>query len=48
MLDTNDALRADGKLPATYTNLLLGITKASLSTDSVHQLRRRSRKRPVC
>ena len=34
MLDTNDALRADGKLPATYTNLLLGITKASLSTDS--------------
>ena len=34
MLDTNDALRADSKLPATYTNLLLGITKASLSTDS--------------
>ncbi|WP_028601742.1 DNA-directed RNA polymerase subunit beta' [Ottowia thiooxydans] len=34
MLDTNDALRADGKLAATYTNLLLGITKASLSTDS--------------
>ena len=34
MLDTNDALRAEGKLPATYTNLLLGITKASLSTDS--------------
>ena len=34
MLNTNDALRADGKLPATYTNLLLGITKASLSTDS--------------
>ena len=34
MLDTNDALRADGKIPATYTNLLLGITKASLSTDS--------------
>jgi DNA-directed RNA polymerase subunit beta' len=34
LLDTNDALRADGKLPATYTNLLLGITKASLSTDS--------------
>ncbi|MDO5693058.1 MAG: DNA-directed RNA polymerase subunit beta' [Pseudomonadota bacterium] len=34
MLDTNDALRADGKVPATYTNLLLGITKASLSTDS--------------
>ena len=34
MLDTNDALRADGKVPATYTNVLLGITKASLSTDS--------------
>jgi DNA-directed RNA polymerase subunit beta' len=34
MLDKNDALRAAGKLPVTYTNLLLGITKASLSTDS--------------
>lgn len=34
MLDTNDALRGDGKIPATYSNLLLGITKASLSTDS--------------
>jgi DNA-directed RNA polymerase subunit beta' len=34
MLNTNDALRKDGKIPATYTNLLLGITKASLSTDS--------------
>ena len=34
MLDTNDALRDAGKLPATYSNLLLGITKASLSTDS--------------
>ncbi len=34
ILNTNDALRAEGKLPATYTNLLLGITKASLSTDS--------------
>ena len=34
MLNTNDALQAAGKLPATYTNLLLGITKASLSTDS--------------
>jgi DNA-directed RNA polymerase subunit beta' len=34
LLDTNDALRAEGKVPATYTNLLLGITKASLSTDS--------------
>jgi DNA-directed RNA polymerase subunit beta' len=34
MLNTNDALRAEGKFPATFTNLLLGITKASLSTDS--------------
>jgi DNA-directed RNA polymerase subunit beta' len=34
ILDTNDALRADGKIPATFSNLLLGITKASLSTDS--------------
>ncbi|MEN9670801.1 MAG: DNA-directed polymerase subunit beta, partial [Pseudomonadota bacterium] len=34
MLNTNDALRAEGKLPATFSNVLLGITKASLSTDS--------------
>jgi DNA-directed RNA polymerase subunit beta' len=34
MLNTNDALRAAEKIPATFTNLLLGITKASLSTDS--------------
>jgi len=34
MLNTNDALRAEDKVPATFTNLLLGITKASLSTDS--------------
>jgi DNA-directed RNA polymerase subunit beta' len=34
LLDANDALRAEGKIPATFTNLLLGITKASLSTDS--------------
>ena len=34
MLNTNDALRAGGKIPVTFTNLLLGITKASLSTDS--------------
>jgi len=30
----NDALRADGKEEAKYDNVLLGITKASLSTDS--------------
>ncbi|MEB2349770.1 MAG: DNA-directed RNA polymerase subunit beta', partial [Comamonadaceae bacterium] len=34
VLNTNEALQKDGKIPATYTNLLLGITKASLSTDS--------------
>jgi DNA-directed RNA polymerase subunit beta' len=34
MLNTNDALQREGKIPATFSNLLLGITKASLSTDS--------------
>jgi len=34
ILNTNDALRAEGKIPAVYSNVLLGITKASLSTDS--------------
>ncbi len=34
ILNTNDALRAEGKTSATYANILLGITKASLSTDS--------------
>ena len=34
LLGTNDKLRADGKLPATHADILLGITKASLSTDS--------------
>ncbi len=34
LLDTNDKLRADGKMPATHADVLLGITKASLSTDS--------------
>jgi len=34
ILNTNDALRAEDKIPATYSNVLLGITKASLSTDS--------------
>ena len=34
ILNTNDALRAEGKMPAVYSNVLLGITKASLSTDS--------------
>ena len=34
ILQVNDELRAKEKLPATYHDLLLGITKASLSTDS--------------
>ncbi|MBS1188102.1 MAG: DNA-directed polymerase subunit beta [Burkholderiaceae bacterium] len=34
LLDENDRVIAQGKLPATYDNVLLGITKASLSTDS--------------
>ncbi|ROZ79386.1 DNA-directed RNA polymerase subunit beta' [Ramlibacter sp. WS9] len=34
ILDTTDALRGDGKIAPTWSNLLLGITKASLSTDS--------------
>ena len=32
--DTNEELVREGKQPAKYTQLLLGITKASLSTDS--------------
>jgi len=34
LLDTNDRLRAEGKITATHVDVLLGITKASLSTDS--------------
>jgi len=34
LLNENDRAVADGKRPATYDNILLGITKASLSTDS--------------
>jgi len=34
LLDENDSVIADGKRPATFENVLLGITKASLSTDS--------------
>ena len=34
MLDENDRVIAEGKTPAKYNNVLLGITKASLSTDS--------------
>ncbi len=34
LLDENDRVNKAGGIPATYENILLGITKASLSTDS--------------
>ncbi len=34
LLDQNDRVNGENKIPATYENILLGITKASLSTDS--------------
>jgi len=34
ILDENDKVMAEGRAPATYEHVLLGITKASLSTDS--------------
>ncbi|GMU72901.1 MAG: DNA-directed RNA polymerase subunit beta' [Burkholderiales bacterium] len=34
LLDENDRVTAEGKQPATFEYMLLGITKASLSTDS--------------
>jgi DNA-directed RNA polymerase subunit beta' len=34
LLEENDRVVAENKIPATYENVLLGITKASLSTDS--------------
>jgi len=34
LLAENDRVLAEGKLPATFEHMLLGITKASLSTDS--------------
>ncbi|WP_458232559.1 DNA-directed RNA polymerase subunit beta' [Roseateles sp. P5_E8] len=34
LLDTNDRMRKEGKLIAVHADVLLGITKASLSTDS--------------
>jgi DNA-directed RNA polymerase subunit beta' len=34
VLEENDRVTAEGKQPATYEHMLLGITKASLSTDS--------------
>jgi DNA-directed RNA polymerase subunit beta' len=34
VLETNKELEAEGKDPATFTNLLLGITKVSIFSDS--------------
>jgi DNA-directed RNA polymerase subunit beta' len=34
LLEENERIEAEGKKPATYKPMLLGITKASLSTDS--------------
>ncbi|HIJ22808.1 MAG: DNA-directed RNA polymerase subunit beta' [Gammaproteobacteria bacterium] len=34
MLDENDRVNGQGKMPCSYENVLLGITKASLATDS--------------
>jgi DNA-directed RNA polymerase subunit beta' len=34
ILDENDKMLAEEKVPATYNRMLLGITKASLATDS--------------
>ncbi|MBI5750841.1 MAG: DNA-directed RNA polymerase subunit beta', partial [Hydrogenophilales bacterium] len=34
LLEENDRIKAEGKRPASYEHVLLGITKASLSTDS--------------
>ena len=34
LLDENDRVVAQGKMPAGYNSILLGITKASLATDS--------------
>ena len=34
LYDENDRVIAEGKIPAQFENVLLGITKASLSTDS--------------
>ena len=36
--NTNEALEAEGKEPAKGTRVLLGITKASLATDSLFLL----------
>jgi DNA-directed RNA polymerase subunit beta' len=48
LLDENDkVMKEEGKQGATYEHMLLGITKASLSTDSFISAAR-SRKRRGC
>jgi DNA-directed RNA polymerase subunit beta' len=47
ILDSTDKMVAEDKLPPVYENILLGITKASLSTDSFIS-RPPSRRRPGC
>ena len=47
LLDTNDALRAEGKIPATHADVLLGITKAACRPTPSSR-RRPSRKPPAC
>jgi DNA-directed RNA polymerase subunit beta' len=34
LLEANDKMRAEGKMEASFSHMLLGITKASLATDS--------------
>jgi DNA-directed RNA polymerase subunit beta' len=34
MREENDKVEAEGKIPASYNSVLLGITKASLATES--------------
>jgi DNA-directed RNA polymerase subunit beta' len=34
MREENDKMEAEGKIPASYESVLLGITKASLATES--------------
>lgn len=46
LLNENDRVMAEEKRPAHYDNVLLGITKASLSTDSF--ISAASRKPPAC
>ncbi len=46
--EENERVLAGSNMPAKGRPLLLGITKASLSTDSFISAARRSRRRPAC